>query len=151
MFLAATVNTRLEAAWHLVAFSGIRVREVLAVRWMNIDAQAGLISVESAVAGVPYAAIAVPPTIESTRRIEVDPALASILEIHRERQQAERSEWGACYASKDLVICREDGWPLHPRNLDRACRHAAERAGLPPVGLPTLRDTGRPASRRVAS
>lgn len=153
VFLAATANTRLEAAWHLVAFSRMRIHEVLAVRWTDIDAQTGLIAVENAVAGVPYAALAVPQTIECTRQIGLDPALASILARHQGRQEVERSEWGAYYATGDLVVCGENGRPLPARSLESACRQAAKRAGLPPAGLPTLRETGRRAalSRGVAS
>lgn len=52
-----------------------------------------------------------------------------------------RSAWGAEYRDEGLVVCREDGHPLHPRDLHRKIRlhdlrhtHAtlALRAGVHP-------------------
>lgn len=137
-FLAAVSDTRLEAAWHLLAFAPIRIRELLALRWADVDTFGGRISIRDAVAGVPYAALAVPPGHLATRSILLEPVLVTALDRHHERQQAERSEWGGCYSDNSLVVCRENGRPLYRRDLNRTFRQIAERAGLGSVGRQAL-------------
>lgn len=151
-FLAAVSDTRLEAAWHLLAFTPIRIRELLALRWADVDTFGARISIRDAVAGVPYAALAVPPGHLATRTVLLEPAHTTVLDRHHERQQAEHTEWGGCYADNDLVVCRENGWPLRRRDLDRAFRQVAERASLGSVGRQALNCGGRFAvSRRGVS
>ena len=138
-FFAAVVDTRLEAAWHLIAFAGTRLGEVLALRWGDVDEPTGCIRVQNAVVGVPYAALAAPATAAHARTIELDRDLAASLSRHDHRQQAERSEWGAGYTDHDLVICHENGETLHPRDLERKFSRVLEREGLRPMDLSALR------------
>lgn len=138
-FLLAASGSQLEVAWHLVAVAGLRVGEVLALRWADVDATAGLINVRHAVFGVPYAALAVPRAVTGERVVDGVPVL-DVLSRHHRRQEARRSEWGADYHDESLVVCRADGRPLHPRDLHRAFELAVADAGLPAIGLSDLRD-----------
>lgn len=138
-FLAASTDTRVEAAWHLLADAGMRVGEVLALRWADVDTGTGRINVRNAVVGVSYAVLAAPPTGPSVRAITASPEVMGTLRRHRWRQDAERAEWGGYYRDGDLVVCREDGRALHPRVLHRAFRHRVAAAGLPDLGLADLR------------
>jgi integrase len=140
-FIAAARGTRLEAAWHLAVFGGLRIGELLALRWTDVDLGHGRIEVRDAVVGVPYATIRPAPISRRARAINVGLDLAALLHEHRARQCAERTEWGPHYSDHDLVVCRENGKPLHPRRLSRAFERVAEQAGLRPTGLPTLRRT----------
>ncbi len=140
-FLAEIRGTRLEAAWHLAAFGGLRTGELLALRWTDVDLDAARIDVRNAVVGVPYTAIKPPSTSRRVRAVDLHPGTVAILCEHRERQEAERSEWGSDYSDHDLVVCRESGEPLHPRSLSRALAQVAERAALRPIGLPAIRRT----------
>ena len=122
-FLSAFASTRLEVAWHLLVDAGMRIGEVPALRWADVDAESGRIDVRNAVVGVPYTALAVPPAWLGARVISASPGVQDALRRHRRRQDAERSEWGEHYRDADLVVCREDGGPLHPRALNRVLRH----------------------------
>lgn len=147
-FLDATVDSQLEAAWHLIAFAGLRVGEVLALRWADIDAAAGLLRVRHAVVGVPYSALAVPGSIAGERVVDALPAI-DVLVDHHERQEAIRSEWGSEHRDDSLVVCREGGRPLHSRELHRAFARLICDAGLPEIQLPDLRRSGRRAASRT--
>lgn len=136
-FLAAAVHTRLEVAWHLLAAVGLRVGEILALRWADVDATTGLINVRHAVVGVPYAALAVPDSATGERVVDARPVL-DVLDRHHRRQAAARTEWDAEYRDEGLVVCRADGRPLHPRNLHRAFGCAAADASLPGLRLSDL-------------
>lgn len=138
-FLAASADTHLEAAWELLAVAGMRVGEVLALRWADIDAGTGRINVRNAVVDVPYAVLAAPSTGPGARAIDVSPGVIGALSRHRRRQDAERSEWGDHHHHADLVICRENGRPLHPRALHRAFRQRADSMGLPGTPVADLR------------
>lgn len=144
MFLASVEGTRLEVAWQLVAL-GLRVGEVLALRWADVDAATGRITVMRPVPGVPYSALAA-PAFAPRERVVDGAAVLGLLDRHQRRQQAARSEWGSEYDDEGLVVCSENGRPLHPHDLHRAFSQAAIGAGLPVLRLSQLRD-GRPTTR----
>ncbi len=53
-------------------------------------------------------------------------------------------------ADENLVVCKLDGTPLHPKNLSYEFGRAAKAADLPPIRLHDLRHPG-PASRNPPS
>jgi integrase len=136
-FLAATAHSQLEAAWHLLAVIGLGVGEVLALRWADVDPTTGLIHVRHAVVGVPYAALAAPDWANGERVVDARPVL-DVLDRHYRRQAAARTEWDVEYRDDGLVVCREDGRPLHPRDLHRAFGCADADTGLPGLRLSDL-------------
>lgn len=147
-FLTAARDGRLEAAWHLAATAGLRIGELLALRWSRVDLDRARIEVRDAVIGVPHAAISPPAISRRARAIDVDPGMVVHLLNHAARQQAERSEWGSEYSDQGLVICRESGDSLHPRSLSRAFAEVAARAGLRPIPVASLRHSRRAFSAR---
>jgi len=149
-FLEASADTRLEAAWHLLADAGMRVGEVLAVRWADVDAENGRINVGDAVVGVPYSVLVAPLAAPGARVIAASPDLLDALRRHRRRQDAERSEWDCHFRDADLIVCREDGRPLHPRALHQAFRRRIAATGMPVIALADLcRSDGRRAPREA--
>jgi integrase len=53
----------------------------------------------------------------------------------------EREECGAEYDDRGLVICAENGSPLHPQSFSQAFARAVERTGLRRIRLHDLRHT----------
>lgn len=146
-FLVVARGSRLEAAWHLSALGGLRSCELLALRWSDVDLDAGYITIRRACIGVLYAAIAAPPGYNRTRTSPLNGDQMATLYAHRERQQVERSEWGASYGPHDLVVCQQNGRPLHPRALSRAFAALVDEAGLPQIEISALRLVRRAYSR----
>jgi integrase len=60
---------------------------------------------------------------------------------HRQRQEAERDEWGDDYEGQDLVFCLENGAPIHPHSLSQTFERLVEKSGLPRIRLHDLRHT----------
>jgi len=104
-FLGVVQGHRLEAAWHLIAMTGMRRGEVLGLRWKDVDLDAARISVRQALVAVAYKVIVSTPKTHQARVIDLDPGTAARLRDHWTRQQAEREEWGTDYQDGDLVFC----------------------------------------------
>jgi integrase len=86
-----------------------------------------------------------PKTAKSKRFVPISaPAARQLLDL-RAAQADERSRAGSAWRQTGLVFTTEFGEPCDPRNAFRALKVAAGRAGLPDVGLQTLRHSARPA------
>jgi integrase len=140
-FVATAHGTRLEVAWCLMASAGLRAGELLALRWQDIDLDATQVEIRNAIAGVPYEVLAAPGA-SWARTVELEPDAIALLAEQRERQLLEQAGWAAEYREHGLVICREDGAPLHPRSLAWLFTSLASQAGLRPVSLAALRRAG---------
>jgi integrase len=126
-FLAGVAADRLAALYQLAAASGMRLSEVLALRWAGADLAAGYLSVAAA------------KTAAGRRRVELDPATVAALRAHRRAQAAERLAFGAGYRDHGLVFARPGGEPLNPDAVLLAFKRRAARLGLPVIRFHDLR------------
>lgn len=132
-FLDAIEGHRLYPLYHLAAFAGMRRGELCGISWDDVDLDAGRIVVRWQITDQSYRnAIAArkrgepgrfrtkPKTRAGEDRVvDLDAVSVEVLKRWRERQAAEREEWGPAYAAPiddegDLVFTREDGAPLDP-------------------------------------
>jgi integrase len=80
-----------------------------------------------------------PKTAKSRRTLPLSPAAVELLHAVRAAQAAERLRAGSAWHQTGYVFTTETGEPCDPRNALRALKIAAHKAGLPSVGLHTLR------------
>lgn len=99
------------------------------------------IAVRNAIVSVAYEVLESSPKSHAARVIDLDPGTMSLVWRYRESQTREREEHGAQYDDRDLVICTENGSPLHPQSFSQAFVRAVERAGLRKIRLHDLRHT----------
>lgn len=141
-FLTATSDHWLYAAYHLVAFRGLRRGEVAGLRWCDIDLKAGLmfISQQTQRGGVGRQRTAQDPKTPGSRDwVVLDRVSVEVLEIHRTRQlQMLTDGFGN---DTGYVFQMSDGNPLDPAYLSLAFRRLSAAAGLPPIRLHDLRHT----------
>ncbi len=140
-FLTIVAGTRLEAAWHLAAMTGMRRGEVLGLRWSDVDLDASRLTVRHTMISVAYEVRESTPKSHKARVVDLDRSTVRQLEVHRFRQQAERDEWGVDYQHLDLVFCRENGSPLHPDTFSQSFERTVARSDLPRIRLHDLRHT----------
>ncbi|MCA0331670.1 MAG: site-specific integrase [Actinobacteria bacterium] len=147
-FLDDVADDRLAGAWWLLATTGMRRGEVLGLHWRDIDLDAGvlqiiqtLITTDVQRKGMPGMAWGTPKTGKGRRRVALDPATVAALRAHRSRQNQERLAFGGAYEELDLVVCREDGHPLHPKSLSYYFGQRSKRLELPRIRLHDLRHT----------
>jgi integrase len=149
IFQGALQNERLEAAFLLDLGTGLRVGELLALRWEDIDLEARRIRIERAISRVRVKGSETktalqfhePKTPSSIRTVPVSPILVREIKKHRKRQNEEKVRAGSAYNDQGLVFCSELGQPIDPRNLSRKLDQLIKKAGLPSFGMHTLRHT----------
>jgi integrase len=118
-----------------VLYTGLRISEMLALVWDDVDFAAGVIHVRAqfsrAHRGAPARRIA-PKTPASVRDVPLVPQLARLLSAHRQQSRFARGE--------DWVFATARGTPYGHRNVSRrALGRAAQLAGLNDDGWPPLR------------
>jgi integrase len=140
-FLESVKDTRLEPAWRLAAMTGMRRGEVLGLRWSDVDLDRSRIAARNAIVSVAYEILESSPKSHQARVIDLDPATTALLQRHRECQAREHEALGDGYDERGLVICAEDGRPIHPQSFSQAFDRAVARAGVRRIRLHDLRHT----------
>jgi integrase len=125
----------------VAAAAGLRRGEALALHWSDVDLEAGTIRVSWTLSRTSAGLTFTEPKARSRRTVPLPDALLDDLRAHRTRQLAERLAAGSMWTDHGLVFPSLTGSPLDPRNALRAFTAAATSAGLPGVGLHTLRHT----------
>jgi integrase len=131
-FLDAARGDRLEALYVLAITTGMRLGELLRLRWREVDLNARVLSIRGARPGEGGGG---PKTQRSRRPVVLTEVAAAALRRHRAAQAAERIRAGAAWQDQDLVFPNTVGGPLNPSNL----RHRSFHALLEPAGLPRIR------------
>jgi integrase len=142
-FIHAVHNDRLEALYVLAMTSGMRLGELLSLRWADVDLEAGYLVVQRSLRRINGAWVYAQPKTEHGRRKLVLSTLArDTLSRHRDRQATERQALGPIWVANELVFTDEVGQPLRGTIVYRhrflpLCR----QAGLPAIRFHDLRHT----------
>jgi integrase len=141
-FLAAMQGDRNEAAYRLIATTGMRRGEALGLRWSDVDLGSGRVTINRALSVVDGELVwSSPKTARSRRTVSLDSETVAMLKSHRARQLEERIAAGDAWEDAGLVFCDQLGAPLHPDRFTRAFGSAARRAGVNQIRLHDLRHT----------
>jgi integrase len=119
---------------------GVRRGEVLALRWADVDLDAGTVAVLGSLQRVGSSLQRVPTkTRGSQRTIPMPAPCVEALRAHRARQNADRLAAGALWVTTDLVFTTRHGTPIEPRTVNRMFQTLTDAAGLRPVRVHDLR------------
>ena len=140
-FLEHIAGDRLQAAWHLLAMTGMRRGEALGLRWQDVDLDARRLAVRHTITAVGYEINESTPKNHQARTIDLDPSTVAQLRAHQDRQLKEKEAWGPGYQDSDLIFRREDGSPVHPQLFSQQFEREVRRAGLPQIRLHDVRHT----------
>ncbi len=114
----------------LTALTGLRVGELLALRWKMVDLTAGTILVSESVF---HGQVQPPKSERSIRTIPIGPQTRVLLDAHRKRFAAKWNEEGLLFPNQLGGAHRESNL------LERVLRPAAKAAGLERVTWHQLR------------
>lgn len=127
--------------------TGMRLGEVLGLRWADVDLQGGIIEVKQAQKlkregygkDISYEIISGPPKSKSSRRsIDIPDSIIELLIEHQVCQDNIKQELGKYYQDNDLVCCCRGGAPIHNSSFGSDFRKAAREVGLE-ISFHTLR------------
>jgi integrase len=126
----------------LVLSSGLRRGEAIALRWSDVDLDAGALRVVRSIITVGgQVQVSEPKTARGRRRIALDPTTVGLLRRQRARQVQRQLLAGALWREDDLVFSRDDGTSLRPDHVSRSFARFAKTADVPVNRLHDARHT----------
>lgn len=126
----------------LLAVTGLRIGEALALHWGDVDVDGGLLHVRGTLGRVNgQLRITTPKTERSRRSVPITAETAEWLRQHRITQDAERARAANQWEPHALVFCTALGRPIDPRNTLRVVEKAAAGLELDGVGNHSIRHT----------
>lgn len=138
--LEAANESRYHSALVLIAATGLRKGEALALRWDRVDLDDRTLKVAATLSRIrDRLVITEPKTARGRRTIPLSPAVVALLRRHRAAQAAEKLRAANLWEESGLVFTTEFGGPVDPRNLLRVVEVAARAAKVDGVGVHTLR------------
>ncbi|MBO1750496.1 site-specific integrase [Actinotalea sp. BY-33] len=139
-FLEAARPTRAYPLLAFIAATGVRKGEALALRWSDVDLDGRQVLIRATLARVDGTLVASEPKTASSRRtLPLSPPVVELLRRLATAQEAERAHAGNLWVETGFVFTTETGGPIDPRNVLRAAKVAAAKAGLDGVTVHTLR------------
>ena len=146
LFLQTTVEAgdKLEALYAVAIHLGLRQGELLALKWEDVDLEAGTLQVRRSLAGSREGnpVFTTPKTAKSRRQVRLTTGAAEALKRHRKRQLEERMRLAGLWRDHGLVFTTEAGTPLDRHNIiQRSFRPLLEKARLPAIRFHDLRHT----------
>jgi len=138
--LKAAEGSRYHPVLLLIASTGLRRGEALALRWTDIDLEAGHLKVAQTIARIDgRLVVSEPKTARSRREVPLSAPIVALLQRHRATQDEDRARAANQWADTGLVFTTELGTAVDPRNLLRVIEAAARTAKVEGVGIHTLR------------
>jgi integrase len=138
--LKAAEGTRYYLPVLIAVTTGMRLGELLALCWEDVDLNTGVLRVRQALEetrdGVRFKR---PKTRKSARPIAMPGLLVDALRAHQGEQEQTSLLLGPAWRDHGLVLPREMGDPWPPSALSKAFEHLAARAGCPQIRFHDLR------------
>ncbi len=140
-------KSRAWAVLVLIAMTGLRRGEALALTWADVDFDGGVLQVRRTLSRLGGELVATSPkTPKSRRMLPMSEPVVRLLKEHKANQAAERLRAGRHWQANDFVFATEFGAAVDPRNILRAVSRSAARVGIEhPVGVHSLRHSAATA------
>jgi integrase len=140
-FLALHEGDRLLPVWGFLLGSGLRIGELVSLRWPNVELDRRLVRVHEFASVLGYEVVrSGGKSPDAVRTVDIDEHLVRMLRQHRKTQAAEALA-SAEYEATDFVFTRAAGGPYHPQTLSKMLARASVAAGLPRLTAHGLRHT----------
>lgn len=142
-----TSGDRHHALWFLIATTGLRRAEALALRWSDLDLDRARLTIRQTVTVANGVIVwqRDAKSDDSERTIALDARTVAVLHDHRRRQLEERIAagpgWSTNEQDHDLVFTRPDGTAIPPKRASQMFTRHVDAAGLPRIGVHGLRHT----------
>lgn len=129
--LETVAGTTLETPTVLALGTGMRLGEVLGLRWQDVDLESNAARVTQTIQETDQGLIFVPPkTHRSRRAVSLPNFVAQTLRKHKKEQSERRLMVGSAWQDFDLIVERGDGQPLRTSTLSNRFADAMKRADI---------------------
>lgn len=132
-------GTRLHVPIMLAVMCGLRRGEIIALRWKNVDLQAGSLAIVESAEQTKDQVRYKPPKSGKGRRVALAGSVADELRSHKVRQAEELLKLGIRQDGDSFVYAQEDGAPIQPRSLTHGWMKAISNSALPRIRFHDLR------------
>ena len=144
-FLATAKDTNLKkyALFRLLAFTGMRVGECLALQWKDIDFNKKMVSISKTIASIKGGVIAQPPkTVSSNRKISLDDMTIQILKKWQLEQRKQLFKVGInAMDNKQIIFSNYENKYSRDSTVNLWIKQIAKKAGLYQISTHGLRHT----------
>lgn len=138
--LEAIRGHRLEGLFYMALATGLRLGELLALKWSDVDSDARTASIHQSLQWVRGEPLLLPPKNErSIRRVPLPDEAVQMLRAHRRRQLEERLVAGRDWHDSGFVFTNPWGRPLKRWNVYDSFRKRLRSRRVPHVRLHDLR------------
>jgi integrase len=139
--LKAAEKSRYSPLFQLLALTGLRSGEALALKWEDVRPKGkDIIYSHSTLSRIDgKLTVTEPKTKNSKRELFISDDLDAVLKTVKQRQRKEQLKAGSLWEKTGFVFTTEVGQPCDPRNALRALYAAVRKAKLPKSCLHTLR------------
>lgn len=121
----------------ILAYSGIRVGELVALKWKDIDFKENTIRITKTyynpINNTLKYELVTPKTKNSRRTIVVENEVMEVLKFHKKSQEKLVEQLGNSYYKKDFIFAKTDkypGYPIFIKTVENRMRRLLKLAGL---------------------
>lgn len=143
LLIQAANGTRMQALFWLAVTTGMRMGEILGLKWGDLERNSGNLRIQRQVQrrkgeGLVFCP---PKSSSGVRVIKVGKITLSKLIEHRNQQHQERMLAGEKWQDYDLIFTSPIGTPLDNSNVNKVYKRCLKMAGLPDIRFHDLRHT----------
>lgn len=141
--LLSSEPIKYKTAINLLVYSGLRRGEIGGLKWVDIDFENELITVNRALKYIPGQEVfeGSTKTNNSMRNIKLPSAVMHLLKEYKKWQSEERLKVGDQWHDNDYVFTRWDGSPMNLDTISRYLKKFTKKNGLKSIHLHSLRHT----------
>ena len=139
--LEELVSHRLFAFFRLLAYTGGRRGEILALRWSDLDFEKATLAISKNRTRIGKTVIEQDSTKggDGKRIVQLDSETLRLIKDHRRRQIEERMKAGSLWQEANYIFTQENGLPLDPSTPYQLFKKTAKKIGLRSESLHSIR------------
>ena len=132
---------RLFAFFRLLAYTGGRRGEILALRWSDLDPEKATLTISKNRTRLGKTVIEQDSTKggDGKRIVQLDSETLRLIKDHRRRQIEERMKAGSLWQEANYIFTQENGLPLDPSTPYQLFKKTAKKIGLRSESLHSIR------------